>query len=286
MEAETLRGKRTLLSGLVVFLAAGAVATWVMRRAQQRGTSAQVAHLLSRPPSRPAPTIEGLDSLPPPVARYLRLALPDATPIRSVRLRQTGTLRTDVRSDRWMRFEAEHVVAPPAVGFVWSARVAVAPLLHVRVRDAYVDGEGSGHVSFLSAFPVHQAAGTVEMNAGSLHRFLAEAVWYPTALLPSATLQWSPIDDHRATARLTDRGTSVALEFRFAGTGEVTGIYTPARWGAFPGGYERRPWEGHFRNYERRNGFLMPTEGDVGWYEHGEWRMVWKGTISRVTIDE
>ena len=118
-----------------------------------------------------------------------------------------------------------------------------------------------------------------EVNSGSLHRFLAEAVWYPVALLPSPTLQWSPIDSTRALATLTDHGLSVSLEFRFGETGEVTGIYTPARWGTFGGAYEQRPWEGHFRNYEQRSGFWVPTQGDVGWYAGGEWRPVWEGTM-------
>jgi hypothetical protein len=32
-------------------------------------------------------------------------------------------------------------------------------------------------------------------------------------------------------------------------------------------------------SYEERNGFRVPTEGNVGWYVDGEWHGVWKGTI-------
>jgi hypothetical protein len=117
------------------------------------------------------------------------------------------------------------------------------------------------------------------MNSGSLHRFLAEAVWYPTALLPGPNLRWSAVDASTALATLTDHGVTVSLEFRFADTGEVTGIYTPARWGTFEGGYARRPWEGHFRDYQRRDGVLVPMEGDVGWYVDDEWQAVWRGTV-------
>jgi hypothetical protein len=259
---------------------AAASALWAGSRREQRAVAAQTGRLTraaaSAPPQRP---VEGLDALPTPVARYLRWALPESPSMGLVRLRQRGTLRTDTGTDRWMPFEAEHLVAPGAIGFLWNARVTVAPLLHVRVRDAYIAGEGSGHVSLLSALGVSAAGGTPEMNAGSLHRFLAEAVWYPVALLPSPTLQWSPIDANRALATLIDGGISVSLEFRFAGTGEVTGIYTPARWGRFGEGYAQRPWEGHFRGYERRNGVRVPTEGDVGWYVADEWRAVWQGTI-------
>lgn len=70
------------------------------------------------------------------------------------------------------------------------------------------------------------------------------------------------------------------LEFRFGDTGEVTGIYTPARWGTFGGRYHQRPWDGHFRNYQDRGGIRVPLEGDVGWYVEGAWHAVWRGTIT------
>jgi hypothetical protein len=257
-----------------------ALALWVGSRRQRRALATEVERLTQAAASRaPHAEIGDLDALPAPVARYLRWALPERRSMSLVRIGQRGTLRTDVRSDRWMAFEAAHLVAPGAIGFVWNARVSVAPLVHVRVRDAYIGGEGAGHVSLLSAFGIGGAGGTPEMNSGSLHRFLAEAVWYPAALLPGPALRWSPLGSNSAVATLTDHGTTVSLEFRFADTGEVTGIYTPARWGTFGAGYEQRPWEGHFRQYERRNGIRVPTEGDVGWYVDGEWQPVWKGAV-------
>jgi hypothetical protein len=218
--------------------------------------------------------------LPPPVERYLRWAIQTDAPVQEVRMRQTGTLRTDVDSDRWMSFEAEHIAVPPATGFVWNAKVAVAPLLHVRVTDALVAGRGSGRVTLLSSVPVGGQAGTPEMNAGSLHRYLAEAVWYPVALWPSPQLRWTAIDETRSLATLTSHDVTVSLEFRFGETGEVTGIYTPARWGTFDDGYRQVPWEGHFRDYRDQHGMRVPAEGDVGWYVGGRWKAVWKGRIT------
>jgi hypothetical protein len=222
--------------------------------------------------------------LPSPVARYLRKALPVRKTIQEVRVKQIGTLRTDPTAGRWMTFEAEHLAVPPATGFLWNARVQIAPVLHVRVRDALIDGIGSGQVSLLSAFPVSAAAGGLEMNSGSLHRYLAEAVWYPSALLPSSQLKWTAIDAANALATLTNDRVSVSLAFRFADSGEVAGIYTPARWGTFAGGYRQVPWEGHFRDYRQRDGVLVPTQGEVGWYVADEWRAVWKGTVATYQI--
>jgi hypothetical protein len=274
-----------LLAAMSILVLVVLASVWVGRWRQSHTLAAQRERLMQVAASV---SLEGgfdFEALPAPVARYLRWSLPQAPSIRLVRIGQVGSLRTDVRSDRWMHFQAEHLVAPGAGGFLWNARVTVAPLLHVRVRDAFIDGQGSGHVSLLSAFPVSAAAGTPKLNSGALHRFLAEAVWYPTALLPSSKLQWTPIDAGSALATLTVHGVSVSLEFRFADTAEVTGIYTPARWGTFNGGYEQRPWEGHFRNYERRDGMWVPREGDVGWYLGGEWQPVWTGAVVSYEID-
>ena len=281
------RRSRVILGTLSVIIVALAAAVWLGSSRQQRALSAQTGRLVQGR-TAPGPAVradaQSLDGVPPPVARYLRLALPARKSLREVRLRQVGTLRTDVNSERWMPFDAEHIVIPPATGFVWNARVQVAPLVHVRVRDALVEGKGSGQVSLLSAFTVSAAADTPEMNSGSLHRYLAEAVLYPTALLPSSQLRWSELDAARAEATLTSHGVPVTLEFRFAASGEVTSIYTPGRWGTFPEGYRQVPWQGHFRDYRERDGIVVPSEGDVGWYVDNQWQAVWKGRITEYRV--
>ena len=279
---------RLTFLGLGVFVAGLALALWLGSRSQQRALVQLRESLVrvSSPRGAAQVNLNELIGLPAPVARYFTRVLQKQQPIiQLARFTQVGTLRTDVRSDRWLKFEASQIVAPPAIGFLWNARVAMAPLLHVRVRDALIAGQGSGQVSFLSAFTVAAAGGNLEMNSGALHRYLAEAAWYPTALLPSAKLRWSAIDGNTALATLTDNGVTVSLEFRFNTAGEIAGIYTPARWGTFDGGYKQVPWEAHFRNYVNRGGILVPSEGDVGWYSEGEWRPVWKGTITEATYE-
>ena len=178
-----------------------------------------------------------------------------------------------------MRFSAKQRVWPPTAAFTWDARVRVAPLVHVAVRDAYAEGVGSGRVRLWSVLPLGGACGGEAMNAGSLHRYLAEAVWYPSALWPGPPLRWSPIDERKALATLTDHGTTVSLEFRFDDASDVAGIYTPGRWGKFADGYRQVPWEGHFRAYGERDGVRGPTEAEVGWYETGAWECAFKGRL-------
>jgi hypothetical protein len=268
-------------------LAVGAATAVQIGARRQRRSLARMVAELERHSGDGAPDLsQDTGALPPLVGRYLARVLPRGPrAIRVARFEQRGEIRTDADSPRWLPFEATHIVTPSAPGFVWNARVRLAPLVHVRVRDALVQGAGSGHVALMSALTLSAARGNAAMNAGSLHRFLAEAVWYPTALLPSARLRWTGVDDASALATLTDHGTSVSLEFRFNSAGECTSIYTPARWGTFRGGYQERPWEGHFRHYEPHGDFIVPAEGDVGWYLKGGWQPVWRGRVTAAEYD-
>lgn len=263
-------------------------ALWVARGYLARSVRADTAALKERARQQPLqrPGVPEFERLPAPVRRYLNRVLPaDRRRLSLVRYNQRGVLRTDPTRDRWMAFTASQVISPMSAGFQWVARVSFAPGIHLQVRDTFIDGRGFGQVALLSTIPIASAGGNPEMNAGALHRFLAEAVWYPSALFPSPVLSWSAIDQFRAEATLTSGSTTVSLELRFNDDDEVTGIYTPARWGAFNGGYKQVAWEGRFRNYARQNGVLVPGEGEVGWYIDGQWQPVWRGTVFDVAME-
>lgn len=241
--------------------------------------------------SAPRPVIDNVDlnalsELPPPVARYFKQVLTQGQkPIKMATIRQSGVLRTSTTTKSWSSFTAHQFVAPPATGFVWNARVEMPFATHVRVLDSYVTGVGSGRVSLMSAFAIASESGAAALNSGALHRYLAEAVWFPTALLPQSGVVWSPIHDRAALASLTDNGITVSLEFRFNEAGEVTSIYSPGRFGRFDGEYKQVPWEGHFRNYQDRAGIRVPLYGEVGWYVDGTLQIVWKGDLIDLYLD-
>lgn len=221
--------------------------------------------------------------LPPVVRRYLERALGNADRALSpVRLHQLGSLRTDAASRRWLRFRAVHQVDPSRRQFSWDARVRIAPLLHLRVRDGYANGIGSGRVQLLSMLTLASDSGGPELNTGALHRYLAEAVWYPAALLPSAGVAWRAADTDSAVATLADGGSTVSLEFRFDRDGDVATIYTPARWQRHGEGYRQCPWEGHFSDYRVHAGLRVPFKAEVGWHAAGALGIVWRGEIERI----
>jgi hypothetical protein len=229
--------------------------------------------------------IRKLENVPPPVARYLRRALRDRqVTIEHAEFHQCGSLRTST-TGRWMPFTARHNVVLERTEFVWEARVKAFPFVRLDIRDSYAAGQGASQLKIFSALTLANQAGGEPVNSGSLHRYLAEAVWYPTALLPSEALTWTPINDTKALATLSNAGTTVSLEFWFSPSGAVSAIYTPGRWGSFPGGYRQVPWEGRFFDYRAHGGVIVPTYGEVGWHMNGTWNCVWTGRIDAARYD-
>lgn len=229
------------------------------------------------------PLSEQCRDLPVPVRGYLLNALgSEARPLEALEMQQTGMLRSDPSSERWLRFRANQRTWPQLRQFDWDARIRLAPLVHLRVRDAYAGGIGQGQVHLWSWLKLAADRDSPELNAGALHRFLAEAPWYPTALLPSAGVRWSAIDESSALAMLEDAGTRVSLEFRFTAAGEVASIYTPGRWRRVGRSYQRCAWQGNFSDYRAVHGLRVPFHAEVGWHIDGRLELVWRGEITRI----
>lgn len=223
--------------------------------------------------------------LPDPVRTYLERSVPvGSTPPSTARFDQRGRLRIDHTSDDWKRFGATHYVTVDPPGFLWDASVDVAPCVSVGVRDLLCDGRGEASVSLYGVVPVERTGTSPELVEADLQRYLAEAVWYPTALLPRAGVQWDPVDDDRARATVEHGGVSASLTFSFD-DGEVTQVGPDPRYRWVGDGYEATPWSGHWSDYEWRDGLRIPTEGSVVWHlSDGDFR-AWEGRLTDVAYD-
>jgi len=233
-------------------------------------------------------SFDGFEQLPPPVARYLRFALEEGQPYyREVRLEQVGTIRgLDSPEGRRQSFEAVEVLSVAPAGFVWDASVrlhrALPRVFGVRVRDAFVGGGGAAEVELLSLLPLASEKGSPELNSGALLRYLAEAVWLPTALLPSSGVRWSPIDESRALAQLRSGDTEVSLEFTFRENGEVAEVFSPGRHRKVGDGYSLDPWRGLHFEYREVSNMRVPMEGEVTWELPQGAVSVWQGRVTDI----
>lgn len=227
-----------------------------------------------------------LEHLPGPVQRYFRAVLKDGQPIvAAATVQHTGTFNMSDTGEQWKLFTSTQRVIARRPGFDWDARVAMMPGVPVHVHDAYVTGEGILHAAVYGLFTVANLRGTPEAAQGELMRFLAEAVWYPTALLPSQGVHWDAVDDTSARAAMTDGIVTVAILFRFNEAGVVESMRAESRGRIVNGTVMATPWEGRVSHYEWRDGMQVPLEGEVAWAPADGPRPYWRGRIAAIRYE-
>ena len=227
-----------------------------------------------------------LIGLPAPVQRYFRTVLKDGQPMVSdVRMEHTGTFNMSETGEQWRPFFSTQRVITQRPGFDWEGRIAMMPGLTVRVHDAYIAGEGILHASLFGLLSLVTLRGTPEVAQGELMRFLAEAAWYPTALLPSQGVQWEAVDDTSAKATLKDGETTLTVLFRFDETGVIQSMRAEERGRTVAGKVIPTPWEGRWRNYGLRDGMRIPLEGEVAWMLPEGPKPYWRGHITRISYE-
>jgi hypothetical protein len=258
-----------------------ALALWYLEKRWNAATYRMTTRLrqAGRPTTRTFYSASELAGLPAPVIRYFRTVLSDGQPIIThAHVRWSGEFKMGRPGrDKWVPFTAEQDFAPGAPGMVWDARMTMAAGLTVRVRDAFVDGRGSMFGAVLGIVPVVNGRDTPSMAVASLQRYLAEAPWFPTALLPSQGVRWVAVDDSTARATLGTGSIVTSVEFRFGADGSIASVFVPDR--LYDDGRSepaRRPWLGRNLSYERRHGMLVPGEAIAEWLlpqgPYGYWR--------------
>lgn len=205
-----------------------------------------------------------LEGLPEPVQKYFKYALKDGQEhIKFVRLKQVGEFRMK-ENQPWMPIKAEQYFTTEDPAFIWWVKLAMAPFIWIEGRDMYYQGKGSMLIKLLSTITVADAAGS-EMDISSLIRFLSEAPWFPTALLPSDYIEWKEIDSNSARAVIKDNGYTASGIFTFNEKGEITKFISNDRYMEVDGKYFKEQWGGYYRNYQEIEGMKIPIEGEVEW---------------------
>ena len=271
----------------VVVVAWLALATYGAHRWQQ-GTDALRARLdATRVAIRPARVdFAELVGLPEPVARYLRAVLREGQPlVAAADFAHDGTFNMGETTDQWKAFTSTQRVVTQRAGFDWDGRIAMLPGLPVRVHDAYVAGEGILTAAVFGLITVADQRGGSALAEGELMRYLAEAAWYPTALLPGQGVQWEAVDANSARATLRDGAITATLLFEFDVDGLVATVSAGARGRTVGGEVVPTPWRGRFWSYAEREGLRVPLEGEVAWLPPAGPKPYWRGRLRTVAYE-
>lgn len=275
-------------TGVVAVVLGGVAATAVTlalgSRHWHRATVESVARMhRAESGALPAYSRESLTGLPEPVVRYFEFALlPGQSQVRRARFQQRGELRSGAEA-AWSGFTAVEYFSVQRPGFVWDARIEMAPV-PLRVRDSYVAGDGASLARLAGLVTVDEQPPSPRLSSASLARYLAEAAWLPTALLPSAHLGWTALGERSARVTLRDGEESASVDVEFGDGGEIARIST-LRYRKVGSALVLTPWAGRFRDYSRRAGMMVPAEAEVEWFPPESAVAVWRGRIERAEYE-
>lgn len=244
----------------------------------QRAVEDEIS-VLSLSAEQTTPTLilpEKIAVLPEPVRRYLEYAIPAGRePLRFVRMKETGEFRTEP-AGKWMPLDAEQYFSAGVPGFIWHAKIRANALFRIDVRDKYDGKQGNMLVKLLSTVPVADTRGP-EIDVSSLHRYIGEMPWFPTAFLNEEHIVWEPVDSSHSRALITDGESTATVEFSFDDVGRITKVTTDERYRTVGDRFIRDKWTGYYDDYQKIGGFRVPME------IAGEWNLS-EGDFSYVRL--
>ncbi len=94
-------------------------------------------------------------------------------------------------------------------------------------------------------------------------RYMMEAAWYPTALLPSQGTLWQAVDAVSADATMVDGDIRLTMRFTFGADGLIESARANARGALMDGKVVMLPWGGRMSNYQERGGMRVPLTADT-----------------------
>jgi len=203
-----------------------------------------------------------LDKLPKPVKKWLNLH--DIKNQKNIyHAYMTQDIKMRLGQDKpWMKATAKQYVTTKEPGFIWKVLVHMMPGVHISGRDRYMYGQGEMLIKVMSFLKVVDAKG-LEMDQGTLLRYLAEICWVPTAALKDY-IKWEAIDDHHAKAIMSYNDITADGIFEFDDEGHMI-AFEALRYGEFDGIYQLKPWRIEMHNIKDFSGFKLPIEGKVIW---------------------
>ncbi|HYX09624.1 MAG TPA: DUF6544 family protein [Bacteroidales bacterium] len=211
-----------------------------------------------------------LAALPFPVRNWLvKSGATNRERDNKVWLQQNAVMELKPGQEKGYKATAQQVfsVSPPA--FVWAVKMDMMPALNVYGRDQFIDGKGRMLIKMAGIFSLVDETGN-KINEGSLQRYLAEIVWFPSAAL-SPYITWEEIDSLSVRATMMYKGTKGSGVFRFNNNGDFVQFSTMRYKGNDPDA-KRYKWVVNARKYDKKNGIRIPVKSDVTWeLKDGNW---------------
>lgn len=225
-------------------------------------------------------TERGYERLPPAVYELaLRLGASPQVDPRSVRLTQTGRMKTKLDGKSWMPFTATQSISTHLCEFDWRARLG--PLGMVSVRDALAGAEGRLDVTALGLIPIVRAQRTTALLRGELMRYLAEIPWAPDAIFHNSRLRWRADGPNALVVSAGADEATCEVVLSLDSDGRIAGAFASDRPRSATAPTLPTPWRGKFSDYRLHGGRWLPFAGEVGWEIDGQLIIYWHGRVDK-----
>lgn len=245
---------------LTSFIAISSIANYLFYRSANK----EVENLLSKSKGADKKIIEEADikGLPSSVQKWLEFSqVLGKERIVTIKVDQKAEMRLE-KEQSWMPLTSRQYFTTNEPGFIWIAKIKAAPLIHIVGKDKYLDGKGNMLIKIMSLVTVADGKGK-EVDQGTLLRFLAETVWFPTAALEDY-INWEEINDNSAKATMTYGNIKASGIFTFGDNGEVKN-FTAQRFKELNGEYSLETWSIDVSAYKDFSGIKIPTKGEITW---------------------
>lgn len=203
-----------------------------------------------------------LDGLDESVRRYFAHALADGVPLgRGARLDVSGRIRVGA----WLRFSS--VWEGDGRSFSWRATAGPGPFPLLRVHDRFRDGAGFMDIRArpplrrLPALKLLHAENEDVARSGA-GRAALEALWVPSALLPSRGVTWRAETDELLVASWTVPPEAPEVHISIDRDGAVRS-YRAERWRNGKAGYV--PFGADVHAERTFGGVTIPSRLTAGW---------------------
>ena len=252
-----------VLIGIVILFVLFIVGSYIARFVFYQNIEKEVEEIFSKVENKnEIVTKEDVERLPKNVQKWLQYSgVIGKKRIAAVRLKQKAEMRL-AEDKAWMPVQAEQYFTSQEPSFIWKANIKAAPFIHISGRDKYENGKGNMLIKVLSLFTVADSKGK-EIDQGTLLRYLAETIWFPSAAL-NEYLTWEEIDEQNAKATMTYGDITASGVFTFNSEGEVV-KFEAERYGVFDGEIRLETWSIPVRDYKQFEGIKIPTKGNVTW---------------------
>jgi hypothetical protein len=211
----------------------------------------------------PAATITEADlqTLPPPVQRYLRYAGVVGKPkVVSMVAEMTGEMRQQGRAFFPLTAEQHNYFDRPTRLFFMKGRMfgLVVPGYH-----RYQDKSARMDVRLFGLLPLVKVDGAAMFEADTVTLFNDMCLLAPAALIDKR-ITWQSIDELTVQGTFANQGVTISAMLYFNDEGQLVNFISHDRWDVSD--MKQYPWSTPVSRYRNLNGANLPTYGEAIWH--------------------